>query len=140
MTGSASEFVRPETKSAPRGPYRPWTDAEDAILLDAIRAGRTYDEIVVMLHGRRRSALINRIHRLREEGNDGVVARGRGRPHIYSRTADPILESTPVKPALYGSLNLLRAMLRYGARHDGLPGLPAAQFISLCHQHGVAIQ
>lgn len=37
-----------------------------------------------------------------------------------------------------GSKGLLRALIRYGLRHDGLPGLPANDLLRLAAELGVA--
>jgi len=44
----------------------------------------------------------------------------------------------PVQSAIEGSRSLLVATLRYGLRHDGLPGLPANNLWALAAQYGVA--
>lgn len=142
MASSPSDDLRPAAPRGSRNRYRRWTDAEDAILLRAIKVGRTYDEIVGMLDGRRRPALINRVHKLRKDGDENVVDRRRGRPHSTSREAPAIFEAMPVRPIIDGTEELLRALLRFGANRPGikgLEGLPHDRFVELCAIHRIAV-
>jgi len=57
------------------------------------------------------------------------------RPYDRDPDADP---AVPVEiSARIASRNLLKALVRYGLRHDGLPGLPAARLLALASELGV---
>lgn len=53
----------------------------------------------------------------------------------YRRSLKPLAETA--SPEEIASANLLRALLAYGWRHDGLPGLSPWEFRALAREHGV---
>jgi len=55
----------------------------------------------------------------------------------YDRDPDAEPEIPVEVSARIASRNLLKALVRYGLRHDGLPGLPAARLLALADQLGV---
>lgn len=116
-------------------PGSPWNDAELKLLRDAIAAGLPRREVQHMIPTRSPGAVHDRY--LRERRSAGVAPARAGRPvrntipMTIPANVDGIAPTEHERVARNGiieaSRELLRAMLRYGLRHGGLPGLSMAQ-------------
>jgi hypothetical protein len=108
-----------------RGPV--WTAEEDAQLRAARAEGVSYTDIARRVLPHRTSwALQARVRYLRSS-----------LPH---RALRPTPAGASHSPEALASLKLLRALLRFGLRHDRNLGLPIETFRRLCREHEVSLQ